>query len=128
MAVGWIFTGPATALATGGIYLSGIKIPVVASGGMVWYCVVELCLVVWFVAFILRPKTIYLRSFWGAIWGSFWDTLWLHFGGLGLPRGPQGDPLQAKVDFRCFGEVLPPPSPGDGQNGTFVGRVSGKIE
>ena len=41
--------------------------------------------------------------------GGHFGTLWLHFGGLGLPRGPQGDPLQAKADFQqIWGGFAPP--------------------
>ena len=31
--------------------------------------------------------------------GGHFGTLCLHFGGLGLLKGPQGDPLQSKLDF-----------------------------
>ena len=72
-------------------------------------------LVVRFVAFILLPKTVYLKSFWGPLGvilgssGGHFGTLWLHFGGLGLPRGPHWEPLQAKADFQqIWGGFAPP--------------------
>ena len=41
--------------------------------------------------------------------GGHFGTLWLHFGGLGLLRAPQGDPLQSKVDFQwIWGGFAPP--------------------
>jgi len=80
------------------VILSGIKIPVVASGGMVWYRSLRSFCV---------PKP-HIWCHFGVPWGHF-GTLWLHFGGLGLPRGPQGDPLQAKVDFQwILGGFAPP--------------------
>ena len=41
--------------------------------------------------------------------GRHFDTLWHHFGGLGGFMGPQGDPLQSKVDFQwIWGGFAPP--------------------
>ena len=55
--------------------------------------------------------------------GGHFGTLWLHFGGLGLPRGPQGDPLQAKADFQQIWGGFAPPIWGP-NFGTFSTKIT----
>ena len=83
------------------------RYPLQASSGFWWHGVV-LCygavffLVVRFVAFILLPQTVYLKSFWGPL-GVILVSCGIILVALGAsrtPGGPQGDPLQSKVDFQ----------------------------
>ena len=61
-------------------------------------------LVVRFVAFILLPKTVYLKSFWGPL-----GVILVPFGtilvALGASGDPRGTPCRQKWIFNRFGEV-----------------------
>ena len=63
-------------------------------------------LVVRFVAFILLPQTVYLKSFWGPL-GVILVSFGIILVALGA-SGSQGTPCSQKWIFNRFGEVSPP--------------------